>query len=63
MGKPGFGWTTSSPGFTSAVITKYMIGLAPGVTTTSSVETGMLRVPSTSLTIASRSSGRPAAGP
>ena len=42
MGKPGFGWITSSPGFTSAMITKYMMGLAPGVTTTSSVATGML---------------------
>src|SRR5882724_11682067 len=65
MGKPGFGWTTSSPGFTSAVITKYMMGLAPGVTTTSSVDTGMLRAPSTSLTIASRSGearGRPVVG-
>ncbi len=63
MGKPGLGWTTSSPGFTRAVITKYMMGFAPGVTTTSSAATGMLRVPSTSLTMASRSSGRPAAGP
>ncbi len=54
---------TSSPGFTSAVMTKYMIGLAPGVTTTSSGDTGMLRVAATSLAMASRSSGRPAAGP
>ena len=53
---------TSSPGFTSAVITKYMMGLAPGVTTISSGATGMLRVPPTSLAIASRSSGRPGGG-
>ena len=54
---------TSSPRFASAMITKNMIGLAPGVTTTSSGDTGMPRVFSMCWAIASRSSGRPADGP
>ena len=44
-------------------MTKYMMGLAPGVTTISSGSTGSCRVAPTSLAMASRSSGSPAAGP
>ena len=40
-----------------------MMGLAPGVTTISSGVTAMFRVAATSLAMASRSSGNPAAGP
>ena len=54
---------TSSPSPINAMIVKNMIGLAPGVTTTSSGETAMPRVSPTCLAIASRSSGSPAAGP
>ena len=42
---------------------KNMIGLAPGVTTTCSGETGTPRVSAVCLAIASRSSGKPAEGP
>ena len=45
------------------MITKYMMGLAPGVTTTSSGSTGTPRVFSMCSAIASRSSGSPADGP
>ena len=45
------------------MITKNMMGFAPGVTTTSSGATGTPRVFSMSSAIASRSSGRPADGP
>ena len=44
-------------------MTKNMMGLAPGVTTTSSAATGMPRVSSMCSAIASRSSGRPGRGP
>ena len=40
-----------------------MIGFAPGVTTTSSGDTGTPRVSPTCLAMASRSSGSPADGP
>ena len=63
MGNPGFGYTTSSPRFVSAMITKNMMGLAPGVTTTSSGATGTPRVFSMCSAITSRSSGSPAEGP
>ena len=63
MGKPGFGWTTSSPRLTSAMIVKNMIGFAPGVTTTSSGVTGVPRVAVMCRAIAARSSGSPADGP
>ena len=44
-------------------MTKNMIGLAPGVTTTSSGATGTPRVFSMCSAMASRSSGSPADGP
>jgi hypothetical protein len=45
------------------MMTKNMIGLAPGVTTTCSGETLIFRVSLTCRAIASRSSGSPADGP
>ena len=63
MGNPGFGIDHLVPGFVRAMITKNMMGLAPGVTTISSGATGMPRVFSMSSARASRSSGRPADGP
>ena len=54
---------TSSPGLSSAVIPKYMIGLPPGTTHTLSAPTGMPRVVETYAAMASRSSGNPGVGP
>ena len=54
---------TSSPGATRARIVKNMIGLAPGVTTTSSGVTGTPRVSAMCLAMASRTSASPADGP
>ena len=45
------------------MIAKNMIGFAPGVTTTSSADTGIPRVSAMCRAIASRSSGSPADGP
>ena len=53
----------SSPSPISAMMVKNMIGLAPGVTTTSSGDTGTPRVSPMCLAMASRSSGSPADGP
>src|SRR3989304_3487903 len=60
MGKPGLGRITSSPGSTRARIVKKMIGLAPGVTTTSSAATGIPRVSAMWAAMTRRSSGGPA---
>ena len=54
---------TSSPGPASVMIVKNMIGLAPGVTTTCSEDTGTPRVWVMCFAMASRSSGSPADGP
>ena len=56
IGNPGFGYKTSSPGSINARAQKNIIGFPPGVTTTFSEETGILRVEEISSAILSLSS-------
>ncbi len=62
MGKPGSGQMTSSPSSTQAMMPKKMMGLAPGVMTTSSGSTGNPRLVLMYSATASLSSGIPPEG-
>jgi hypothetical protein len=62
IGKPGSGYSTSSPSSHSARIVKNMIGLAPGVSTTWSGVVLIRPVRSKKSATAVRRSGMPGAG-